>query len=82
MQVIFAGISILIFFVTIVNLSTLTLSGWLKAAIIIPLILKLFIAWPGYNPKKQRRKIKPTNSVSLRSPKGLTYPKTTEFFMV
>lgn len=38
MQVIFSGICILVFFVTTVNVGPLDLNGWLKAAIIIPLV--------------------------------------------
>jgi len=52
MQVIFAGISILIFFVTTVSLSTLTLSGWLKAAIIIPLVFLVVYSLARIQPKK------------------------------
>jgi len=52
MQFIFVGISILIFFVTTVNLGSLDLSGWLKAAIIIPLVFLVVYSLARIQPKK------------------------------
>jgi amino acid transporter len=52
MQLIFAGICILVFFVTTVNLAPLDLGGWLKAAIIIPLVLLVVYSLARIQPKK------------------------------
>jgi hypothetical protein len=52
MQIIFAGISMLIFFVTIMSLSTLTLSGWLKAATITLLVFLVVYSLARIQPKK------------------------------
>ena len=52
MQFIFAGISILIFFVATVNLGPMDLGGWLKAAIIIPLVLLVVYSMARIVPKE------------------------------
>jgi hypothetical protein len=52
MQFIFAGISILVFFVTTINLGPLDLSGWLKAAIMIPLVFLVVYSLARIQPKE------------------------------
>jgi amino acid transporter len=52
MQFIFAGICILVFFVTTVNLGPLDLGGWLKAAIIIPLVFLVVYSLARIHPKE------------------------------
>ena len=54
MQVIFAGISILILFVATVNLGPMDLSGWLKAAIIIPLVFLVVYSLARIMPKEPK----------------------------
>ena len=51
MQFIFVGISILIFFVATVNLGPMDLSGWLKAAIIIPMVFLVVYSLARIQPK-------------------------------
>jgi hypothetical protein len=55
MQLIFAGISILVFFVTIVNLGPLDLGGWLKAVIIAPLVFLVVYSLARIQPKDTNR---------------------------
>jgi len=52
MQFIFAGICILVYFVTTVNLGPMDLGGWLKAAIIVPLLLLVVYSLARIQPKE------------------------------
>lgn len=52
MQVIFSGICILVFFVTTVNIGPLNLGGWLKAAIMIPVVLLVVYSLARIQPKE------------------------------
>jgi hypothetical protein len=52
MQSIFAGICILVFFVTTVSLGSLNLGGWLKAAIVIPLVFLVVYSLARIQPKE------------------------------
>jgi hypothetical protein len=54
MQFIFAGISILVFFVATVSIGTLDLGGWLKAAIISPLVFLVVYSLARIMPKEQK----------------------------
>jgi ABC-type phosphate transport system permease subunit len=54
MQFIFAGLSILVFFVTTMNLGSLDLGGWLKAAIVIPLVFLVVYSMARIMPKELR----------------------------
>ena len=54
MQFIFAGICILVYFVTTVNLGPMDLGGWLKAAIIIPLVLLVVYSLARIQPKETK----------------------------
>lgn len=54
MQLIFAGISILVFLLTAVNVGPLNLGGWLNAAIFIPLVLLVVYSLARIQPKKTR----------------------------
>jgi amino acid transporter len=56
MQLIFAGISILIFFVATVSLGPLDLSGWLKAAIVVPLVFLVVYSMARIMPKETTSK--------------------------
>jgi amino acid transporter len=53
MQVIFSGICILVFFVTTVNLGPLDLGGWLKAAIMIPVVFLVVYSLARIQPKER-----------------------------
>jgi hypothetical protein len=52
MQLIFAGISILVFFVTTVSLGPLDLGGWLKASIVIPMVFLVVYSLARIMPKE------------------------------
>jgi hypothetical protein len=52
MQLIFAGVSMIVFFVATMNLSPLDLGGWLKAAIIIPLLFLVVYSLARIQPKE------------------------------
>jgi uncharacterized protein (DUF983 family) len=52
MQLIFAGICLVVFFVAMVASSTLALGGWVKAAIVIPLLLLVVYSLARIQPKE------------------------------
>jgi hypothetical protein len=52
MQIIFAGVSLLIFFVTIINVGPMNLGVWLKAAIIVPLVFLVVYSLARIQPKE------------------------------
>lgn len=52
MQLIFVGISILVFLLTAVNVGPLNLGGWLNTAIIIPLVFLVVYSLARIKPKK------------------------------
>jgi heme A synthase len=56
MQFIFVGICILVFFLTVVNVSPLNLGGWLNAAILTPLVLLVVYSMARIKPKKPEAK--------------------------
>jgi hypothetical protein len=56
MQIIFAGISMVIFFAVTLILGQLNLGGWLKAGIIIPLVLLVVYSMARIMPKETTSK--------------------------
>jgi amino acid transporter len=56
MQFIFAGISMIIFFAVTLTLGQLNLGGWLKAAIIVPLVLLVVYSMARIMPKETTSK--------------------------
>jgi len=76
MQFILAGISMLIFFALTLTLSQLNLGGWLKAAIIIPLVLLVVYSMARIMPKETTSKKIPGNNVLQKSANALLHRQT------
>ncbi|MCE5264125.1 MAG: hypothetical protein LLG97_11395 [Deltaproteobacteria bacterium] len=54
MQIIFAGISLLVFLVVTITLSSMKMGGWLNSAIIIPLVFLVVYSLARIQPKEHR----------------------------
>jgi hypothetical protein len=78
MQMIFSGICILVFFVTTVNLGPLDLSGWLKAAIIIPLVFLVVYSLARIQPKETKSEKVLEDSVLRKSANALLHRNTSD----
>jgi amino acid transporter len=52
MQIIFAAICVIIFFVVTVSLGSVNLGAWLKAAVVVPLVLLVVYSLARIQPKE------------------------------
>jgi hypothetical protein len=79
MQVIFSVICIIVFFVTTVNLGPMDLNGWLKASIIIPLVLLVVYSMARIQPKETKLEKIQGNIVLQKSENAPLYIKDVRF---
>jgi hypothetical protein len=76
MQIIFSGICIIVFFVTTVNLGPMDLNGWLKAAIVIPLVFLVVYSLARIQPREKKLAKIQGNIVLQKSANAPLYKKT------
>jgi hypothetical protein len=75
MQVIFAGICVFGGAATIMFISSLDLSGWLKASIIVPLVFLVVYSLARIQPKETKPEKVQANSVVRKSANALLQQK-------